>query len=90
MLSKDWLKRVQGLTADTPEQPTNKSNDDMIFIGDPLVVHFDDKTTVGKIHKIVLGKQSKNYLNVDDFYLKNLSFNVKFLNLVKAEDDRLF
>ena len=32
---------------------------EMIFIGDPLVVHIDKMTHVGKIHTISLGHQNK-------------------------------
>ena len=85
-LSKDRLKRVQGLTTGTPGQTTRKSDDDMIFIGDPLVVYFDDKTAVANIHKISLGNQNKKCLDVYDLEAKNLTFDMRFLNLVEEGD----
>ena len=72
-LSKDGLKRVQGLTTGTPGQTTRKSDDDIIFIGDPLTVYFYDKTAVANIHKISPGNQNKKCLDVDDLEAKNVS-----------------
>ena len=58
----------------------------MIFMGDPLVVHIDKKTGVGDLHTISLGNQNKKYLDIDDFASKNLFFEVKLLNLVEKDN----
>ena len=85
-LSKDRLKRVQELTADASGHTKKKPDENMIFIGDPLVVHIDKKTHVGNIHTISLGNQNKKCLYIDDFASKNLLFEVKLLNLVEKEN----
>ena len=54
-----------------------KTDENMIFIGDPLIVHIDKKTHVGNIHTISLGNQNKKCLDIDDFASKNLVFEVK-------------
>ena len=88
-LSKDRLKRVQGLTAGTPGTQ-NSSEDNIIYIGDPLIVHANEKTTVGNIQKIKLGNQIKKHVTYEELQKPNLQFEVKFLDLVEKEGDRLF
>ena len=85
-LSKDRLKRVQRLTAEAPGQIKKKTDENMIFIGDPLVVHIDKKTCVGNIHTISLGSQNKKCLDIYDFASKNVFFEVKLLNLVEKDN----
>ena len=63
-----------------------ETDENMIFIGDPLVVHIDKKAHVGNIHTISLGNQNKKCLDIDDFASKNLVFEVKLLNLVEKDN----
>ena len=92
-LSKDRLKRVQGLTSGSPGQSIGLSDEQSqqtIFIGDPLLVHFDNKPNVANIHKISLGNQPKKFLKIEEMKKPNLSFEVRLLKLVENDGNRLF
>ena len=68
-LSKDRLKCVQGLTSGSPGQSIGLSDEQSqqtIFIGDLLLVHFDNKPNVANIHKISLGNQPKKFLKTEE------------------------
>ena len=70
-LSKDRLRRVQGLSAGAPGESTQKIDDNnLIFIGDPLVVYSEERSVIANIQKI-LGNQNKKYINIDDLESKN-------------------
>ena len=56
-LSKDRLRRVQGLTAGMPGETFDSEY--MIMLGDPLVVYDEVKTVISNIIKINLGNQNK-------------------------------
>ena len=90
-LSKDRLKRVQGLTAGTPGA-NNLNEDDMnvVLIGDPLLVFHSKETKVANIIKIKLGNVQKKSITIDDMEKPNLEFAVQFLQLVPADEGRMF
>ena len=85
-LSKDRLKRVQGLTAGTPGASSVSSDDNMVFVGDPMVVHNGEKTQIAAIQKIRLGNVAKKNISCEEMEKPNLQFELKALNLKEGAD----
>ena len=84
-LSKDRLRRVQGLTSGTPGDAKQVDDNNLIFIGDPLVIYAEQHPTIANIINIKLAKQNKKFVTVDELQLKNLIFHVQPLDLTEHE-----
>lgn len=90
-LSKDRLKRVQGLTAGSPGANRDVCEDlNVVLVGDPLLVFHDKDTRVANVLRMKLGNIQKKSLTVEDMEKPNLEFVVQFLQLVEAENGQLF
>ena len=90
-LSKDRLKRVQGLTAGSPGANRDVGEDlNVVLVGDPLLVFHNNDTRVANVLRMKLGNIQKKSLTVEDMEKPNLDFVVRFLQLVEADDGRLF
>ena len=85
-LSKDRLRRVQGLTSGTPGDAKQVDENNLIFIGDPLVI-YEQHPTIANITNIKLAKQTKKFVTVDELESKNLFFHVQPLDLTEHDSN---
>ena len=64
-LSKYLLKHVQGLTRHQPVH-TEQMIDNMVFIGDPIIIKCNDNVNVANISKIYNGMSEVGDIGPDD------------------------
>ena len=79
-LSKDCLKRVRGLTRHQPVH-TEQMMDNMVFLGDPIIIKRTDNVNVANISKIYNGMIEVGDIGTDDITNDQVKLYVKILNL---------
>ena len=87
-LSRDRLRRVQGLTT-FHEQEAYTDLDDLISVGDPVIFNHNDITRVGNILEIFTGVEKLHFLPQEQLQQPYIMLNVRVLKL-KEFDDCLF
>ena len=87
-LSKDRLKRVQGLTRHQPVH-TEQMMDIMVFLGDPIIIKRNDNVNVANISKIYNGMSEVGDIGTDDITNDQVKLCVRILNL-KEVDSNLY
>ena len=65
-LSKDRLRRIQGLTA-CPSKSVNTNCDKMLFVGDPIAFSEESSTSlcIGNIVKMILSNKEVKQIDTD-------------------------
>ena len=80
-LSKDRLRRVQGLSKFTESERANVSIDNSIMLGDPVLINVKNRLQIAQIKCIKKGNKKVKLLTTDELNAHNVSIDAVILSM---------
>lgn len=83
-MSKDRLRRVQGMTKLERNQDDDLRVEDIIMIGDPILMRRNGKLTVAKVSNLVVAGRKTKCVKVDQLNSQNVAVEAQQLKVTES------